>query len=220
MSSGAWGREVGPCRYPSPTSRPGDHVPGPPRARTDRGHRREQGGKQEFYVEARLGQLGLARLRSERHPRPRRRHPRRLPHGPHPHRDAADHHSRRAAGQQDQRRTGSLRPRQREGGDLRLPRLRQDHGDGPNTQYRIVGFINLTFLDYDKDGNITVQYVSYSPVGDINPVCGIGSPTCATFNNWGISSASSVRSRSSSQCRASTARPSGSTSAAVSRPRS
>ena len=59
-------------------------------------------------------------------------------------------------------------------------------GTGSNTQYRIVGFINLKFLDYDKDGNITVQYVSYSPVGDINPACGIGSPTCATFNNWGI----------------------------------
>ena len=38
----------------------------------------------------------------------------------------------------------------------------------------MVGFINLKFIDYDKDGNITVQYVSYSPVGSLSPTCGIG----------------------------------------------
>ena len=42
-------------------------------------------------------------------------------------------------------------------------------GNGAGTEYRVVGFINLKFVDYDKDGNITVQYVSYSPVGSINP---------------------------------------------------
>ncbi|HET7821110.1 MAG TPA: hypothetical protein VFL10_06255, partial [Ornithinibacter sp.] len=59
-------------------------------------------------------------------------------------------------------------------------------GKGAGTEYRVVGFINLKFIDYDKDGNITVQYVSYSPVGSINPNCGIGGPGCATFNNYGI----------------------------------
>ena len=60
-------------------------------------------------------------------------------------------------------------------------------GKGAGTEYRVVGFINLKFIDYDKNsGDITVQYVSYSPVGAINPACGIGGTGCATFNNYGI----------------------------------
>ena len=42
-------------------------------------------------------------------------------------------------------------------------------------------------VDYDKKGgNITVQYVSYGPVGFLNPACGVGSTGCATFNNYAI----------------------------------
>ena len=58
-------------------------------------------------------------------------------------------------------------------------------GNGSNTQYRVVGFINLKFLDYDKDGNITVQYDSYSPVGSLSTTCGIGG-TCASFGSYAI----------------------------------
>ena len=47
--------------------------------------------------------------------------------------------------------------------------------------------MNMTFVDYDKkSGNITVQYVSYGPVGFLNPACGVGSTGCATFNNYAI----------------------------------
>jgi Flp pilus assembly protein TadG len=70
---------------------------------------------------------------------------------------------------------------------IALPVYDKITGTGANTQYRIVGFINLKFIDYDKrSGNITVQYVSYSPVGSITPGCGIGGTGCATFNNYGI----------------------------------
>jgi hypothetical protein len=58
-------------------------------------------------------------------------------------------------------------------------------GTGSNTQYRVVGFINLKFIDYDKDGNITVQYDSYSPVGSLSSTCGIGG-TCANFGSYAI----------------------------------
>jgi Flp pilus assembly protein TadG len=58
-------------------------------------------------------------------------------------------------------------------------------GNGSGTQYRVVGFINLKFIDYDKDGNITVQYDSYSTVGSLSSTCGIGG-TCASFGSYAI----------------------------------
>ena len=59
-------------------------------------------------------------------------------------------------------------------------------GNGAGTQYRIVGFINLKFIDFDKDGMIQVQYVSYSPAGSINPACGLGGSLCTPFNAYVI----------------------------------
>lgn len=59
-------------------------------------------------------------------------------------------------------------------------------GNGAGTAYRVIGFINLTFIDSDKDGNIQVQYVSYSPVGELNPDCGIGSVNCSAYNAYVI----------------------------------
>jgi Flp pilus assembly protein TadG len=58
-------------------------------------------------------------------------------------------------------------------------------GNGSGTQYRVVGFINLKFIDYDKDGNITVQYDSYSPVSSLSSTCGIGG-SCASFGSLAI----------------------------------
>ena len=73
------------------------------------------------------------------------------------------------------------------GGTFAFPVFDKVTGNGAGTEYRVVGFINLKFVDYDKSsGDITVQYVSYSPVGSINPACGIGGTGCATFNNYGI----------------------------------
>lgn len=59
-------------------------------------------------------------------------------------------------------------------------------GHGATTRYRVIGFINLQFLDYDKTGSIQVRYVSYSPVGSINPACGLGSGLCTPFNAYVI----------------------------------
>jgi Flp pilus assembly protein TadG len=58
-------------------------------------------------------------------------------------------------------------------------------GHGSGTEYRVVGFINLKFIDYDKDGNITVQYDSYNPVGSLSTTCGIGG-SCASFGSYAI----------------------------------
>ena len=33
---------------------------------------------------------------------------------------------------------------------------------------------------------IYVQYVNYSPVGDINAICGIGGIQCTAYNAWAI----------------------------------
>jgi Flp pilus assembly protein TadG len=59
-------------------------------------------------------------------------------------------------------------------------------GNGSNTFYTIVAFIELRIIAYDKDGNVTVQYVSYSPVGDINNLCGIGNIQCTAYNAWAV----------------------------------
>ena len=50
----------------------------------------------------------------------------------------------------------------------------------------MVGFINLKFIDYDKDGNITVQYDSYSPVGSISPDVRHRRHLCTPFNSYAI----------------------------------
>ncbi|WP_143056271.1 Tad domain-containing protein [Pedococcus cremeus] len=57
-------------------------------------------------------------------------------------------------------------------------------GNGANTNYTIIAFIQLKLISYDGDGNIKVQYVSYSPVGDINNLCGIGNIQCTAYNAW------------------------------------
>lgn len=57
-------------------------------------------------------------------------------------------------------------------------------GNGAGTAYRVIGFINLTFVNHDKDGNITVRYVSYTPVGELNPACGIGAGSCTAYNAY------------------------------------
>lgn len=72
------------------------------------------------------------------------------------------------------------------GGTFAFPVFDKITGNGSGTQYRVIGFINLKFIDYDKNGNITVQYVSYSPAGSINPACGIGGSTCTPFNAYVI----------------------------------
>lgn len=67
-----------------------------------------------------------------------------------------------------------------------FPVYDQITGNGAGTAYRVIGFINLTFIDFDKDGNIQVQYVGYSPVGELNPDCGIGSVNCSAYNAYVI----------------------------------
>ena len=57
-------------------------------------------------------------------------------------------------------------------------------GNGAGTAYRVIGFINLKFIDADQDGNVNGQYVSYSPVGELNPNCGIGSVNCSAYNAY------------------------------------
>ena len=59
-------------------------------------------------------------------------------------------------------------------------------GQGATTQYRVIGFLNLQFLDYDRDGSIQVRYVSYSPVGSINTACGLGGGLCTPYNAYVI----------------------------------
>ncbi|WP_157622488.1 TadE/TadG family type IV pilus assembly protein [Nostocoides sp. Soil756] len=67
-----------------------------------------------------------------------------------------------------------------------LPVYDKITGTGATTQYRIIGFIQLKLISYTKDGDLYVQYVNYSPVGDINSLCGIGSITCNAYNAWAI----------------------------------
>lgn len=67
-----------------------------------------------------------------------------------------------------------------------LPVYDKITGHGSTTDYRIVGFIQLKMIGYDTDGNVDVQYVSDSPVGDVDSLCGIGSITCTAYNAWSI----------------------------------
>jgi hypothetical protein len=57
-------------------------------------------------------------------------------------------------------------------------------GHGSGTQYTIIGFIELKILSYTTDGDFKVQYVSYSPGGTIDDLCGIGGLQCTTYNAW------------------------------------
>ncbi len=59
-------------------------------------------------------------------------------------------------------------------------------GHGSNTEYKIIAFVQLRLIDYDKKGSLRVQYVNYSPVGDINELCGIGGIECTAYNAWAI----------------------------------
>ncbi|KQU69447.1 hypothetical protein ASC58_06090 [Phycicoccus sp. Root101] len=59
-------------------------------------------------------------------------------------------------------------------------------GNGANTTFKITAFIELKLIDYDGDGNITVQYVNYSSVGDINDLCGLGNIQCTVYNAYAI----------------------------------
>lgn len=72
------------------------------------------------------------------------------------------------------------------GGIYAFPVYSKITGNGANTAYTVVGFIELQLVSYDTDGNIQVKYVNYSPVGSINTSCGIGSPTCKSYNTWAI----------------------------------
>lgn len=67
-----------------------------------------------------------------------------------------------------------------------FPVYERVNAHGSNTEYRIIAFIQLRLDHYDKDGNIYVQYVNYSPVGDINAICGIGGIECTAYNAWAI----------------------------------
>ncbi|MGO4602327.1 hypothetical protein [Terrabacter sp. 2YAF2] len=57
-------------------------------------------------------------------------------------------------------------------------------GHGANTTYNIMGFIELKLLGYTKDGDFQMQYVAYSPGGNINDLCGIGIVQCTAYNAW------------------------------------
>ncbi len=73
------------------------------------------------------------------------------------------------------------------GGTYAFPVYTTITGNGANTVYKVIGFIELKIMAYDTNGNIDVQYVSYSPVGQLNTSCGIGVANCASYNTWATS---------------------------------
>jgi hypothetical protein len=58
-------------------------------------------------------------------------------------------------------------------------------GNGHGTQYTITGFIQLKLLG-ESGGDFSVQFVSYSPGGNPNNLCGTGGLQCTTYNAWSL----------------------------------
>jgi Flp pilus assembly protein TadG len=59
-------------------------------------------------------------------------------------------------------------------------------GNGAGTQYTITGFIQLKLLGYTNNGDFSVQFVSYSPGGTVNNLCGTGGLQCTMYNAWSM----------------------------------